>query len=317
MHTKQIETALKDNGAYDFSNYFKLIEDTVKEADLAVANMEFTLGGQPYSGYPCFSAPDSYAYYLADCGFDIFLTANNHIFDRRGKGAERTLEVYRRLEETHGIRTTGLAENEEKRSQETPLVIRRKGISLAFINFTYGTNSGSGTSWPKTNYMNDTQMLEAAISKASEKADLTIVLPHWGTEYQLHHSEKQENMAKWLVQKGADIIIGAHPHVIQDTSHIQGVQVAYSLGNAVSNMSAANTQLELMATMKVVRKNNGDIEILPLELTWLWCSRPGGFCNDYIVVPIEDYLGREEVWLGKEDYRKMVNTYYSIRNRSN
>ena len=73
MHTKQLETALRGGDSYDFSSYFSLIEERIKEADIAVANMEFTLGGGPYTGYPCFSAPDSYAYYLADCGFDIFL----------------------------------------------------------------------------------------------------------------------------------------------------------------------------------------------------------------------------------------------------
>lgn len=317
MHTEQIETALRNNGTYNFSSYFKLIENKIKDADLAVANMEFTLGGLPYAGYPCFSAPDSFATHLADCGFDIFLTANNHIFDRRGKGAARTLEQYRKLEETHGIRVTGLAEDEDKRNQETPLIIRRKGIRLAFINFTYGTNSGSGTHWPKTNYMNNTPVIESAVNNASKEADLTIILPHWGTEYQLHHSEEQKDMAEWLVNKGADIIIGTHPHVVQDTSHIKGIQVAYSLGNAVSNMSAANTQLELMATLKVIRKNNGDIETLPLELTWLWCSRPGGFCNDYIIIPVEEYIGKEEEWLEKRDYHKMVTTYKSIRNRNN
>lgn len=317
MHSMQIETARQKDGTYDFSSYFSLIEDKIKEADITVANMEFTLGGLPYSGYPCFSAPDSYAPYLAECGFDIFLTANNHIFDKGGEGAARTLELYRRLEESHGIKVTGLAENEERRNRETPLVIRRKGISIALVNFTYGTNTGSGTHWPKTNYMSDTRLIEEALATASEKADITIALPHWGQEYQLQHSDRQEKAARWLINNGAELIIGTHPHVVQDTSHIQGVQIAYSLGNGVSNMSAANTQLELMATLKVVRRDNGDIRMLPLELTWLWCSRPGGFCNDYIIIPVEEYLGKEEEWLGKWDYRKMLTTYDSIRNRSN
>lgn len=316
MHTKQIETALKTDGKYDFSTYFSLMKGRIREADLAVANMEFTLAGKPYTGYPCFSAPDEAAAYIADCGFDVFLCANNHIFDKGGDGASRTLSLYRELEGSHGIRVTGLAGSEDERCRNTPLTMLRKGIRLAFINFTYGTNSGSGTHWPKTNYMSDTALLEKALEKAEKEADITIVLPHWGTEYQLTHSRKQEDMAKWLTEKGADIIIGTHPHVIQDTAHINNVQVAYSLGNAVSNMSAQNTQLELMATLRIVRETNGDLKILPLEFTWLWCSRPGGFCDDFIVVPVEEYADKDEEWLDIQDHRKMMRTYNSVKDKT-
>jgi poly-gamma-glutamate synthesis protein (capsule biosynthesis protein) len=109
MHSMQIEKALKADGTYGFSSYFRHIEDQIKDADIAIGNMEFTLGGKPYAGYPAFSAPDSYAEYLAGTGFDVFLLANNHIFDKGASGARRTLELYRMLEESNGIKTTGLA----------------------------------------------------------------------------------------------------------------------------------------------------------------------------------------------------------------
>lgn len=313
MHTNQIEAARKGGGNYDFSSYFRLIEDRIKDADLAVANMEFTLGGEPHTGYPCFSAPDSYATYLADCGFDVFLAANNHILDKGSEGAARTADIYRRMEAEGKIVFTGLAGSEEERSGNYPLMIRRKGIGLALLNVTYGTNLGATLHWPKTNYIGRRTEIEEALIKA-EKADVTIVLPHWGPEYQTTHSESQEKTAEWLAENGADIIIGAHPHVVQDTTSIGKVPVIYSLGNAVSNMSAANTQLELMATLRIVRHENGDIRMLPVELTWLWCSRPGGYTNDYIVIPVEEYIGRRDEWLGGWDYDKMVSTYERIRN---
>ena len=92
MHTKQIETARQKDGTYDFSSYFSLITDRIQAADIAIANMEFCLAGEPYSGYPTFSAPDNYGEYMAQCGFDIFLAANNHIFDKGAAGAERSTE---------------------------------------------------------------------------------------------------------------------------------------------------------------------------------------------------------------------------------
>ena len=312
MHARQLETARRGGQEYDFRSYFRLIEDRIKSADIAVANMEFTLGGEPYSGYPEFSAPDSYAHYLADCGFDVFLAANNHILDKGSEGAARTAEIYGRMEDERGIMFTGLAADEEERSRNHPLMIRRKGMTLSMVNFTYGTNLGYTAHWPKTNYMGDRTGLLQALEKAG-RADVVIALPHWGPEYSLVHSESQEKTAQWLADNGADIIIGAHPHVVQDTASVCGIPVIYSLGNAVSNMSATDTQLELMVTLKIVRQWNGDIAMLRPELTWLWCSRPGGFANDYTVIPVEEYMGTRDEWKGGWEYDKMVSTYERIR----
>lgn len=314
MHSDQISKARKSDGEYDFSPYFKFLEDRIREADIAVANMEFTLAGEPYTGYPCFSAPDTLASYLADCGFDVFLAANNHIFDKGTKGAERTIGIYRRLAESMGIQFTGIAGNAEESEANNPLMLRRKGISIALINLTYGTNLGLGTSWPKTNYIGERDKNAKAFSTArTNGADYIIALPHWGPEYQLKHSKSQEETARWLAGHGADFIIGAHPHVVQDTGTIGNTPVVYSLGNAVSNMSAANTQLELMATIRIVRQENGDLTALPLELDYLWCSRPGGFRDEYTVIPVKDYIGRPEEWHGRYDYDKMKSTYDRVR----
>ena len=190
-------------------------------------------------------------------------------------------------------------------------------MRISFINMTYGTNLGATLEWPRINYLGMTEMLEEALRQAGEKSDITIVLPHWGTEYELLHSRKQEDTAEWLAENGADIIIGTHPHVVQDTMTVHGIPVAYSLGNAVSNMSAANTQLGLMATLRIVRKENGDICMLPLELTHLWCSRPGGLTDTYTIIPIEEFIGRRGEWQGEWDYDKMVSTYSRIRKTHN
>lgn len=321
MHSYQITNARRGASGYDFSSYFSLIEEEIKDADLAVANLEFTLAGEPYSGYPCFSAPDTLATYLADCGFDIFLTANNHIFDKGTKGALRTADIYRRMEKERGISFTGLASDEEELDRNNPLMIRRKGMKIAFLNFTYGTNMGPNSHWPKTNYLSSESQVVSALSKAeAEDADITIAFPHWGIEYVLTHSAIQEKKASWLAENGADMIIGTHPHVIQDFQILQiedidgvrDVPVAYSLGNAISNMSAKNTQLELMATIRIVREGNGDIRTLPVGFTYLWCSRPGGYNDSYTVIPVADFAGRREMWKNGADYDKMMETYRHV-----
>lgn len=315
MHSKQIESAHIGDDTYDFSSYFHLIQDRISSADIAIANMEFTLAGKPYTGYPSFSAPDSFGLYLAECGFDIFLSANNHIFDKGGKGAERTLEMFRRLEDSHGIKICGLAENELARKASMPLKVVKKGMRLGMINFTYGTNLGSDRHWPKTNYMNDKDLINDALIECRD-CDLALVLPHWGNEYELTHSEAQEKTALILAENGADVIIGSHPHVPQDMQYIsdRNVPVAYSVGNAVSNMSAPDTQVGLMAEVRLVREENGDTKVLPLEFTYLWCSRPGGFSSSYTVLPVSEYIGKRHLWKGAWDYDKMLKSYERVKN---
>lgn len=321
MHSRQIEEALQNDGSYDFSSYFRYIQKDIESADLAVANMEFTLGGPPYTGYPAFSAPERIAEYAAECGIDIFLLANNHIYDKGRSGAKRTLDIYRKLGDIHGTRYTGLAADQEEWNRNHPLRMTVKGIRLGFLNLTYGTNGIRMNGWPKVGYIDDEAGVNTAMSIADKsRIEALIVLPHWGEEYRLKHSAHQEETARMLVGKGADLIIGAHPHVVQDTTSVMNegilpkkVHVAYSLGNAVSNMSARNTQLELMVSVRIMRTKHGDIKIDTPELTFLWCSRPGGYDQGYTVIPVEGFIGKREKWLNGFDYDNMMATYSRVK----
>lgn len=311
MHSGQIENARRSDGSHDFASCFRLVKDLIGKADISIANMEFPMAGEPFEGYPRFSAPDRIAEDVAAAGFDVLLTANNHIYDKGSKGAARTLEVYRELEAKHGIQIIGLTENQEDAEKRIPLKINEKGIRISLLNMTYGTNLGADLHWPKTTYISQKKTLKKALETAAG-SDLILALPHWGTEYVLEHSESQENTALWLAQNGADIIIGAHPHVIQDMQVMdlggRQVSVAYSLGNTLSNMSAKNTQLGLVAWVRIVRNGTDNIEIPPLEFTYIWCSRPGGYDDGYTIIPVSRFIGRREMWKGGWDYDKMMAT---------
>ena len=308
MHSAQIKTAMQDHESYDFSTYFQHLEDRIRNADIAIANMEYTLAGHPYSGYPAFSAPDPYARYFSELGFDVFLAANNHIFDKGAKGAERTISEFRKL----GVSIAGIASDQAMYEETFPLTIECKGVSIAILNVTYGTNAGAGKEWPKILRLNDKEALSAALAKTSG-CDIALILPHWGIEYELTHSAAQEKDAEWFVLHGADAIIGAHPHVIQDMQTIDGVPVFYSLGNAVSNMSAKNTQMGMMARLRIVRYHNGITKLLEPEYELLWCSRPGGYCANYTVLPVEEFIGTRAQWHGPWEYDKMIETRKRIK----
>lgn len=317
MHTDQIINSAE----HGYQLYFKEIEDRFKKADASIGNLEFTLAGEPYTGYPSFSAPDDYATHIANSGINIFLTANNHIHDKGAYGATRTLEQYDRLAKTHGIIHTGSARNEEEMEENFPLFFVRKGIRFAIINITYGTNSSFASSYPKTYRLKNTQEIEAAFSRAKEgKADIIIAMPHWGEEYKLKHSEDQHNKATYLASLGADIIIGGHPHVVQDfeilktmeNGQIKEVPVIYSLGNLISNMSAKNTRIGLMVGLSFVRKTNGDIDISKPEFEFTWCTLPGRKYESHATVPVRKNLDKKADWRSEYDFELMVKTYNNV-----
>ncbi len=311
IHTRQIELAHVKDSTYDFSSYFSVIRDSLKNADICIANMEFTTAGKPYTGYPAFSAPDSYIDYLASCGIDVLLASNNHIYDKGCAGASRTI---RKIQSHNGLHLCGIATDSVHLAQTNPLTIYRKGMSVSMVNFTYGTNLGADKHWPKINYMSDRKRIKNGLDRGSD-SDLVMVFPHWGEEYTLLPSESQRATAQWLAENGADVIIGTHPHVPQtfETVTENNIPVAYSLGNAVSNMSAANTQMELMATIRLVRRSNGDVEMLPIRFTYLWCSRPGGYGKSYTVIPVREFIGKKDKWIGTWDYDKMISTYERVK----
>lgn len=306
MHSAQLQK--------DCRPFLEKISHKLRKADISIANLEFPLGGKPYSGYPAFSAPDYYPRYLAeDCGIDVFLAANNHILDRGAAGLERTASVYDRLRDSLGISYTGIAADEEARKSNTPLIVRSHGIRIAIINFTYGTNNPQREEWPEVQRMNKDE-LSGIFKEAREKADYVLAFPHWGEEYQLKHSPVQEEWAEWLVGQGADAIIGAHPHVVQDSTSIKGNPVFYSLGNAVSNMSAPNTRLELAVTLRFTRNRiSGMKEMLPPEVDFMWCTLPGRLTDNYSVVFIKEWAGRKGDWLIQSDYENMMQTYGRVK----
>lgn len=252
QHIAQIESALQTDGTYSYKECFTYVKEQVSEANLAICNLEVTLGGEPYRGYPQFSAPDEFASALKDAGFDILLTANNHCLDRRNKGLIRTLDVL----DSIGIAHVGTYRDSAERDSLYPYLTTVNNITFAILNYTYGTN-GIPVNPPCIVNLIDTAQILIDINKArSKKADVIIACMHWGDEYVLKQNKTQEQLTDWLIANGVNHIIGNHPHVIQPTElrkdkYNSGHHfIAYSLGNYISNMSARNTDIGLSATLR-------------------------------------------------------------------
>lgn len=267
-HMPQTNDAyVAETGEYDYSPMLRYAKPWVEQADLAVANLETTFSGGPnYSGYPAFNTPDALGYALKDMGFDLLSTTNNHSLDKGYSGLSRTLDV---LDEI-GLPHVGTYRTQEERDENNGIVVADcGGISIAFLAYTYGTNgipAPSGreycinrfnTDYTTTMSTPDTALLEADMAAARELGcDLIAVVMHWGIEYQLKPNAYQETMAETMIDLGADLVLGGHPHVLEPYEFVTTEAgntgfVCYSLGNFISSQTYEYTNTTVLLNLEL------------------------------------------------------------------
>ncbi len=259
QHQAQLDAAKTRSGAYDYSECFAALSDEISGADYAVVNLETTLGGKGYTGYPCFTSPDSYAQALADAGFDMMLTANNHTLDRLDRGLERTIHVL----DSMGVDHLGTYRNASERAERLPMIRDINGFKIGFLNYTYGTNGiklkGNGI----VDYI-DREVIARDIQALRESgAELIAAAIHWGVEYEKLPHPTQKSLARYLADSGVEMIIGGHPHVIQPMELSEADSIGsrqllvYSLGNFISNMRTTDARGGAILKVKLRRTADG------------------------------------------------------------
>ena len=299
QHQAQINSARVGKDSYDYQDCFKYIAPELRKADLAIGNLEVTLGGKPYRGYPSFSAPDSYLQAINRAGFDILLFANNHCLDRGNRGALRTLRLLDSLKVIH----TGVFRNAEERLHHYPLLVERKGFRIAFLNYTYDTNGLRPISPLIVNYIDREQIKKDVLKARLMKPDVIIACMHWGIEYELLPRRGERQLADYLLKLGVDHVIGGHPHVVQPLEVVEDSVtpakhlIAYSLGNFISNMSAKHTDGGMMVRM-VLKKVAGHTRMIDCGYSYVWTSKPNyNEKGKYFVLPVnmdDKYLKMNE-----------------------
>jgi poly-gamma-glutamate synthesis protein (capsule biosynthesis protein) len=316
-HGMQITGAWRDGGdtAYYYHPVFQYVKDYISSADVALANLEVTLAGAPYSGYPKFSSHRSLAVALQDAGFDVLVTANNHSLDRQKQGFELTIDALDSL----GICHTGTFKDSTVWKNDYPLLVVQHNFTLAILNYTYGTN-GFPTEAPNVINRIDTLRMAADLAKArSLQPDYIITCIHWGEEYQNEEDERQRGLAHFLARHGCDLIIGAHPHVVQPFSKIpvagkDSVLVIYSLGNFVSNQRDRYRNGGIALDLTLV-KTGDTVRVAACGYEPLWVHR---FRNPntsvFRLIPVNDFLQRPENYtIGAADEKTMRQFYDDLR----
>lgn len=274
QHQAQIDAALTDSSTYDYSPCFEYIKEEAQRADFAIANLEVTLGGKPYKGYPAFSAPDEFLQAIRNAGFNVLVTANNHCLDRGRKGLERTI----RQLDSCGIQHTGTYTDKEDRNKRSPLLLEKNDFRIALLSYTYDTNGIAVTPPNMVNYIDTTLIAEDIEASKTLKPDIIIAYMHWGTEYRSLPDPEQIRLADWLIEKGVNHVIGSHPHVVQpmevrtDSLTNEKHLIAYSLGNYISNMSLRGTDGGVMLRMEFIK--SGTVRLHDCAYSLVWTARP-------------------------------------------
>lgn len=294
-HAPQISSALQSNGQYDYSPCFKYVKPTLDAADIAIGNLELTLPGKaPYTGYPMFRSPNALATALKGAGFDVMVTANNHSNDARGPGVAATIETLRK----EGLLQTGTFKDQRERNTLYPLMLYKNGFKIALLNYTYDTN-GVPTESPTVVNLIDYDLMAADLAEArARKPHYIIVIMHWGMEYQLNENEDQRKQARFLIEHGADMVIGSHPHVVQpirtervampDGSAKEAL-VVYSLGNFISNQQQPNTDGGILFRVDLIKQRGfkevrvGDSGFIPV---WRYIHKDQRGKSTFYTLPV-------------------------------
>lgn len=298
MHDRIIESGKQEDGTYNFDHLFANVKDFISAADLAIVNQETIMGGPSYgyTGYPSFNSPYALADAEVNAGFDVLLLATNHTLDKTKKGVINCMDY---LDSTHP--TLGyVGINRSQEAQDNNIyTYEENGITVAILNYTYGTNGiPLPSDMPYIVNMLDEEKVRSDIRKAEEIADFTIVCPHWGTEYKLEADSRQKQWANIFLEEGVDLVLGAHPHVIEPIEWLTDengheMLVYYSLGNFVNGTSSTghgvtNRMVGGIADVTIGRdEETGEVEIISHGAVPIVCHV--GYGTDYTVYYMADY----------------------------
>lgn len=264
MHMGIVNSGRMPDGTYNYDFLYENISDFIDEADISIINQETIFGGNElgFSGYPHFNSPTEVGDAIVKAGFNVVLQATNHTADQGINGIHNAIEYWAMHPE---ILMVGMHEKTE--GEKVIPIMEIKDIKFAILNYTYGPNMES---FPKgleglfdilcdydaSSRMIDFKKINPAviddIKRAKTMADVVVVCPHWGTEYALKPSTYQIEFAKQMTEAGADLIIGAHPHVPEPVEYVTSDNgntslCFYSLGNYVSTQQDKESMLEGLA----------------------------------------------------------------------
>ncbi|WP_248034623.1 CapA family protein [Streptococcus sp. oral taxon 431] len=334
-HIPIYRTALKEDGTYDFHENFEYVKPWLKQADLVIGDFEGTISPSHYlAGYPLFNAPGEVMDAIKDAGYQVLDLAHNHILDSQIEGVFSTADAI----EKAGMTPIGVYTHEPR--EKAPIVIKEvNGIKIALLAYSYGFN-GIEEYISKEDYDNhladlNEDKMKAEIERAEKEADITIIMPQMGIEYQLEPTEEQKTLYHKMIDWGADIIFGGHPHVVEPAETVEKdgdkKLIIYSMGNFISNQRIETMQDEENAKWTergvlmdvTIKKKAGKtiIETAQAHPSWVSRTPKGGYSPEgYPLYLYQTYILEDFIEGGKyrsqldEATKQRIDTAYKEMN---
>ena len=309
VHNPQLKAQYDfSTNSYSFDNNFKYVKNYIEKSDLSMANLETTLAGStiPYTSYPTFNTPDSIIDALKYSGIDILSTINNHSFDKGDLGVDRTLNISKEK----GFETVGTVLDVDDNNY---LIKNINNIKIGITSFSYGEiknnkkylngieisekSKDKMNIFDKYNVDNAFNTINKTLNKLDD-TDIQILFIHWGDEYQRNPNKFQIELAQKLANRGVDIIVGSHPHIVQPVNMIKSKDgknetlVIYSLGNFLSNqrselLGSKFTEDGLISEIEITKDFNNKTFISKANFIPTWVNKyNNGFKNIYEIIPI-------------------------------
>lgn len=328
-------SAKKADGTYDFHENFEYVKPWLKQADLVLGDFEGTVNKDHYlAGYPLFNAPGEVMDAIKDAGYQVLDLAHNHILDSQIEGVVSTADAI----EKAGMTPVGVYTHEPR--DKAPIVIKEvHGIKVAILAYSYGFN-GIEQNISKEDYNRylsdlDEDKMKAEIERAEKEADITVIMPQMGVEYQIEPTEEQKKLYHKMIDWGADIIFGGHPHVVEPAETVEKdgdkKLIIYSMGNFISNQRIETMQdvetakwTERGVLMDVtIKKKSGKttIETAKAHPTWVSRTPKGGYSPEgYPLYLYQTYILEDFIEGGKyrsqldEATKERIDTAYKEMN---
>lgn len=293
IHTAIYSQANRRAGGagYDFSYAYKEVADTISNADIASINQETVMASiyEP-STYPMFNSPTQLGDEMLDIGFDVFNLANNHVADKGEKGMLSYFDYWQ--QRPQAITTGAYRDNDDYNNIR---LVEKSGLLVSFIGMTEFTN---GLSFPESSDIvllrtSQKDKIKERIQKAKAISDIVVINVHWGVEYSNEPTQSQKALAQSMIEWGADVIFGHHPHVIQPIEYIERADgsvgvVCYSLGNFISAQSQAPRTIGGMLSVEFDISDEVKPYISKVEFIPIITQYEAGY-KDVRIIPFSDY----------------------------
>ncbi|MEX2117805.1 MAG: CapA family protein [Bacteroidota bacterium] len=238
-----------------------------READIFMVNLEhpITTATEKVEKKFNFKMSPEYGAILLDAGVTLVNSANNHVFDYGLKGIEDTMRYLDSL----GVPYTGIGRTLEEARR--PVIIEKKGRKIGFLGY-YGGGDFSASRERAGFAPRYARYILEDVRRLKRRVDYVVVNFHWGVERAALPDDWQVTLAKRVVDAGADLIVGHHPHVLQGIERYKGAVIAYSLGNFVFGGNSLHSYET--AVLKVsLSATSADVELIPVSVK-RWQPQP-------------------------------------------